>query len=175
MDSEKVNDWLQIVGMFGIIASLVFVGVQVRQTQSIGEGDSATQFFDATISGKQFLVENIDVWIKGCAGEEMSVTEEAQFAHMFRTYGLASYFAWLGTKNNILDLNPQDIVYAFAANIHRYPGFKRISLSWNDWAKEGLEFSLRSSEEFRAAIGARVAELQEIEPGPNYGIEWCGT
>jgi len=32
MNSEKVNDWLQLVGMIGIMASLIFVGVQVRQT-----------------------------------------------------------------------------------------------------------------------------------------------
>ena len=48
IDSEKVNDWLQIVGMFGIMASLIFVGVQVRQTQVIGEGESAIQFFEAS-------------------------------------------------------------------------------------------------------------------------------
>ena len=78
MDSEKFNDWLQIAGMLGIMASLVFVGVQVRQTQTIGEGESATQFLDATISARQVFIDNIDVWIKGCAGEELSITEEAQ-------------------------------------------------------------------------------------------------
>ena len=101
MDSEKFNDWLQIAGMLGIMASLVFVGVQVRQTQTIGEGESATQFLDATISARQIFIDNIDVWIKGCAGEELSVTEEAQLAHMFRAYSMGSYFAWLGTRLNL--------------------------------------------------------------------------
>jgi hypothetical protein len=35
MDSGKVNDWLQIVGMFGVIASLIFVGLQMKQNQEI--------------------------------------------------------------------------------------------------------------------------------------------
>lgn len=174
MDSDKVNDWLQIVGMFGIIASLIFVGVQVRQTQAIGEGESAIQFFEASIAGRQLFIDNIDVWIKGCAGEKMSVAEEAQFAHMYRAYGQGSYFAWMSARHNILELNPDDVVYAFAASMHRYQGLARIRLSWADWAEEGMNFSLESGREFADAVNERVAELRVIEPQPEFDVKFCG-
>jgi hypothetical protein len=35
MDSGKLNDWLQVVGMFGVIASLIFVGLQMKQSHEI--------------------------------------------------------------------------------------------------------------------------------------------
>ena len=35
MNAQKLNEWLQVVGMFGIIGTLVFVGVQMKQTQMI--------------------------------------------------------------------------------------------------------------------------------------------
>jgi len=35
VNSQKLNDWLQIVGLFGVIGSLVFVGLQLKQTQAI--------------------------------------------------------------------------------------------------------------------------------------------
>ena len=35
MLTEKINDWLQIVGMVGIIGSLIFVGLQLKQSQDI--------------------------------------------------------------------------------------------------------------------------------------------
>ena len=35
MHSNKLNDWLQIVGLFGVIGSLIFVGIQLKQTQAI--------------------------------------------------------------------------------------------------------------------------------------------
>ena len=35
MNSHRLNDWLQIVGLFGVIGSLIFVGLQLRQTQAI--------------------------------------------------------------------------------------------------------------------------------------------
>jgi hypothetical protein len=174
MDSEKVNDWLQLVGMFGIMASLIFVGVQVRQTQVIGEGESAIQFFEASITGRQLFIDNIDVWIKGCAGEKMSITEEAQFAHMYRGFGQGSYFAWMSARHNILELNPDDVVYAFAANIHRYPGLAQIGLSWREWAAEGMKHGLESGHDFVNAVYARVAELKVIEPQPTYDVKFCG-
>ena len=175
MNSEKVNDWLQIVGMVGIMASLIFVGLQVKQTQSIGEGESATYFLETTITGKQFLVDNMDVWTRGCLGEELSELDEAKFAHMYRAYARASYFAWLGVRRNIVDLNPQDVVYPYAANIHRYPGFARIGESWSSWAVEGHEGSLDSGLVFHKAIQDRVAELQRVDPNPDYDVKWCGS
>ena len=35
MNTRRINEWLQITGTFGIIASLVFVGLQMKQSQKI--------------------------------------------------------------------------------------------------------------------------------------------
>jgi hypothetical protein len=35
MKTNVLNDWLQIVGMVAIVASLVFVGMQLKQSQDI--------------------------------------------------------------------------------------------------------------------------------------------
>lgn len=35
MNSEKLSAWLQIIGMFGVIASLIFVGLQMKQNHEI--------------------------------------------------------------------------------------------------------------------------------------------
>lgn len=35
MDSAKLNDWLQVLGMFAVVASLIFVGLQMRQDHEI--------------------------------------------------------------------------------------------------------------------------------------------
>ncbi len=31
MDSVRLNDWIQALGIFAVVASLVFVGIEVRQ------------------------------------------------------------------------------------------------------------------------------------------------
>ena len=35
MNTTKINEWLQIIGTFGVIASLLFVGLQMKQSQQI--------------------------------------------------------------------------------------------------------------------------------------------
>jgi hypothetical protein len=35
MDSAKLNDWMQVGGIFALVASLVFVGLQMKQSQEI--------------------------------------------------------------------------------------------------------------------------------------------
>lgn len=40
MNPEKINDWLQIVGLAGVIGSLIFVGLQLKQSQAIALSDT---------------------------------------------------------------------------------------------------------------------------------------
>jgi hypothetical protein len=35
MDSERLNDWMQVVGIFAVVLSLIFVGYQLKQSQDI--------------------------------------------------------------------------------------------------------------------------------------------
>jgi hypothetical protein len=62
MNAEKLNDWLQVVGMFGVIASLVFVGLEMRQTREIAisqiyhaRADSERSNYSEAISSSAYL------------------------------------------------------------------------------------------------------------------------
>ena len=35
MDLAKLSNWVQVVGIFALVASLIFVGLQMKQTQEI--------------------------------------------------------------------------------------------------------------------------------------------
>ena len=39
MKKLEINDFIQIAGMFGIIGSIIFVGLQMKQTQTIALGE----------------------------------------------------------------------------------------------------------------------------------------
>lgn len=43
MDTAKLNDWMQVIGIFALVASLVFVGLQMKQSQEIA---IASQYHD---------------------------------------------------------------------------------------------------------------------------------
>ena len=35
MKSAKLNDWIQVTGIFALVSSLIFVGLQIKQTSEI--------------------------------------------------------------------------------------------------------------------------------------------
>ena len=47
LDSAKLNDWMQVVGVFAVVASLIFVGLQMKQAQDIAV---AAQYQERTAS-----------------------------------------------------------------------------------------------------------------------------
>jgi len=72
MDSAKLNDELQILGMLGIIASLIFVGMQLKQTDEIAsiEGQAGPLIQGQARSG---LVESFK--------KRQRVTADNEFMH----------------------------------------------------------------------------------------------
>ncbi len=48
MDSAKLNAWMQVIGIFALVASLMFVGLQMKQTHEIALS-SAYQSRAATV------------------------------------------------------------------------------------------------------------------------------
>jgi len=49
MNSEKLHDWLQLVGMAAVVASLLFVGLQLKQSQDIAIASQYQARFDSTV------------------------------------------------------------------------------------------------------------------------------
>ncbi|MEJ2129345.1 MAG: hypothetical protein P8X81_10935 [Woeseiaceae bacterium] len=47
MNSEKLHDWLQIIGMAAVVASLIFVGLQLKQSQEIAVADQYQARFES--------------------------------------------------------------------------------------------------------------------------------
>ena len=35
MESSQLNNWMQVAGIFALVASLIFVGLQMQQTHEI--------------------------------------------------------------------------------------------------------------------------------------------
>jgi len=52
MGQEKLKDWIEVVGIFALVASLVFVGMQMKQTQEIA---IAQQYQERAIYGAEHV------------------------------------------------------------------------------------------------------------------------
>lgn len=69
VDTARINEWLQVVGMFGVVASLIFVGLQMRQAQQIALSDAyqarsaaTVESLVAAIGSPEFLTASAKIY-----------------------------------------------------------------------------------------------------------------
>jgi hypothetical protein len=80
VDSAKLNDWVQVFGIFALVASLIFVGLQIRQDQEIAIVEAVSHRFNNAEALANLVHENSAIWTKGLDGEELSTEDFAIFS-----------------------------------------------------------------------------------------------
>lgn len=166
---------LEGIGVFSIVASLIFVGVQVNQGQREGESAEVIAYLEMAGNLRSLLVENAEVWHKACAGEVLAPAEKTVAAQLYKHYVEFMFMTAAASRVGVMRDWPEFLVNRFAANLHRYPGFAALAEQHEVFAREG-EKGLEdpASRATFEAIMLRVAELEEIEPEPDYDLMWCG-
>ena len=115
MDSAKLNDWLQVIGVFGVMAGLVFVGLQLRQSHEIALAAQYNARTSDTMGLWASLLESgYDFSIGRKPVEELSLSEfNARYAltnaawvslenhHFQHEAGFTSDEAWQASQNRV--------------------------------------------------------------------------
>lgn len=167
---------LEGIGVFSIVASLIFVGLQVNQSQRVGEGAEYIGYMEVLGEMRLKLIDNADIWYKACTSAAMTPEEKIVAAQLFKSYAEFVFVTAATSKVGIAQDWPEFLINRFAANVHRYPGFaKMMADSWV-WNKEGeRSIEVPITRMTLDSIQARLAELREIDPDPDYDIMWCGV
>jgi len=116
-DSAKLSDWLQVTGLFGVIISLVFVGLEIQQSRQIAIADIYQQRAEmiVQVNSIRLTSENLhETRRKLEAGETLTNTEQSLLDQSWNPYfnyvennhfqyqlGLLSEEQWISTRNNL--------------------------------------------------------------------------
>ena len=101
MRRENVKDWLEIVGMAAIVASLLFVGLQLRQDQRIALMETVGSDSSLNAQLADLLQGNGELWRKGLDGQELSKADQIEFYAMARAVEYIYSSSW--QRANLLD------------------------------------------------------------------------
>ncbi len=176
MNSEKLHDWLQLLGMVAIVASLLFVGLQLRQSENAAQTDLSESVVARGVEMSALIAEYSDVWRRACAGEELSPTERTIANHIYFRYLQGNFTSWIRTESTGIGvLGSSFLIDSIAANIHRYPGFRQMAYSWIDWSKHGIRIDHPLAKQYEEEVFQRLSELENEEPNPNADLAWCGV
>lgn len=75
-----------MVGIAAIIASLVFVGLQLRQAQEIALTELGASIHASRVETNAAISDHAEVWSRGNAGEELTRAEEANYLALLHSY-----------------------------------------------------------------------------------------
>ena len=135
MDSNKLNDWVQILATVGVILSLIFVGIQIQQSREIAIADIYQQ-------RTALLMQQISMTVtpegvvaarkKLASGEELESSERGALYlitssrmaywennHFQFQMGLLDEEQWNASKNNIRSIAANSPIFRYAWNIER--------------------------------------------------------
>ena len=149
LDSKKINDWLQVLGLFGVLGGLVFVGLQLSLDRQI----AVVQGTEAATSNRLYWSEivgaNAEAWVKGLAGQPLSDAEAATFNALAAALELRYFNDYSRAVRGISPQLPERWVLEFAGEVYGNPGLER----W--WAE-----NKRREDERRERLG--------LEPSPDW-------
>ncbi len=111
VDTSKINEWLQVIGMFGVIASLIFVGLQMQQTQQIAlsstyqaRSSATSESLMAAVSSPEFLSASAKIY----ANKSDELTMQEAVAWEF----------YLGAEMTLFENNHQQYEMGFLSEEH---------------------------------------------------------
>ena len=170
MISLNKVDWkgtAELVGLAAIVASLIFIGLQMKQDREIAEAQAYADASAVLTELNQFIENNKEVWIKGLDGAELSLADKLTFDLLCRTNYLRKIAHWERAKR--LDAGDPDLIaQRFAYDIYIYPGLRRYFDEVIEIFEEQRSAfgRTRSDERFTTAVEASLAELDRNPPPP---------
>ena len=159
MNSSKLSDWMQIIGIFAVVASLLFVGLQLKQSQDIALSQASQARTAMSVETLVSTAENplfVSAAAKNRIGEEPTLeehvaTRQYAIAILFTTEdqfvqynnGFLSEERWQGAKAGLKRFLDDTNTIPVRTAYERFPG--------------------RYSSSFRAVVDELIAEIDGAE------------
>lgn len=158
MKSGNWKDTAELIGIAAIVASLIFVGLQMRQEQEIAQAqayvDGAANFVELS----SLIVDNQDAWMRGLYDEDLSDIERAQFEQIARTWHLRlvnQAYVW----DRVGGQNVESLINTAAYDIYVHPGLRRWIESHVERGNERREGRQLSPETFTGRVVQKLADM----------------
>lgn len=128
----KSRDWKEIaelIGIAAIVASLIFVGLQMKQAQDIAQAERRSLVASNEIEVANVITANAEIWVKGLAGEEL---DNAEFAVFEKLVIMKADFHFLTARAaQTLDHRPgwEGHILQLAKLLHASPSAREVWIS----------------------------------------------
>ncbi len=132
MKPNSLKDSAELIGFAAIVASLVFVGLQLRQSEVIARSELNASVLAYRLTVNAAIIEHPDIWERGNRGEELVDTDAVIFSRQVNNINEEAYYSvqqsLVWGRVDVADLDTA----VFAAYLHESPGARRVWRSRED-------------------------------------------
>jgi hypothetical protein len=163
---EEWNEIAELIGIAAVVGSLIFVGLQMKQAQEIGNAERRMMRVANEIEVQNAINEYGDIWVRGLTGQDLSETETVIFVNLVLTK--SSYHQHLsGAAQNLgADYGEQVQVRELALFLYSNPGARTVWISKQEETRKAnplLVTTSRPDLHFAGQVQSALAKLDEAQ------------
>jgi negative regulator of sigma E activity len=130
VEFKKFNEAAELVGIAAVVASLVFVGIQMKQASDIAQNEVTLGVFATSIEINNEMIEYADIWVRGSRGDELDETEAFIFGGLMQNLNNEAFFA-RSMRAQLGDSEARsNEVHILARILHENPGARQTWMEW---------------------------------------------
>jgi len=124
---------LEILGIFSIVGSLIFVGLQMKQDREIAAAENVMLVVSDRREWAALLAENGEIWLAGNSGTSLTGKDELTYRSLAEVLELRYYSAWFRNQR-VPGGNPAEtFAYLWAQQAVENPGLMQY---WRELTEE---------------------------------------
>jgi hypothetical protein len=142
----------EIVGVASIVGSLIFVGMEMNQTQQIALNERSYSMVESGIEQYNSIIGHPDIWARGNAGEDMTNADMVVYEYQIQTVWHIAF--WNTQTQRRFGSNLDIALNDFAGFLHRNPGAR---VTWENTIDQLFHYRTLLS------VDLEISGLREIE------------
>ena len=177
MKIEDLRSWLEVIGIFGVLVSLLFVGVQLRQDKELGTSEVVGSWMEQSNSLRTLIASNADTWYRACLGEELIKSEKIVAQAIWLQYGQYQFSRWAMSQNGIFrsERSAQVAANNIAMHLVSFPVFREMDSLRSSVSADITEPRPDWAAGFVELVEARLEALTNIDSNRHLDISLCGV
>lgn len=163
---NKTVDWktvAELVGIAAIVASILFLAVQIQQSQEIAESERGYSSLENRMALSLAIADHAAIWNAGNAGQELDEVEATVYANLIESLHWVHWSAWRSADKYELITTREIVATDFAGFLHWNPGALhewRRYLSLREPMRKSLVAGYERNQ-FQDAVEQKLVEMAD--------------
>jgi hypothetical protein len=126
LEFKKFRAIAEILGIITIVVSLLFVGLQIRQSDQIARAEIDASQGMMSIELAALISDHSEVWARGAAQEELNDADAVVFENLVMAVNHVNYSLFWQVTQNDSEANGMGYLHDFSGFLHRHPGARQV-------------------------------------------------